>query len=178
MDVTEVLLHPVRLRIIHALSATPEVSITELTERMPEVSKSTLYRHVAVLLDAGFIEIQSERRIRGAVERTYRLRRDRPTMSTHDATSMSLDEYRQSFAAALMTLLAEFNAYLDRPGAHPTADNVAYRQGTLWATPDELNNLTGKMLVLLAPSLDNEPTTGRRPYLISPIVFPTDAQRE
>ncbi|GES33658.1 hypothetical protein AB0G60_26815 [Streptomyces angustmyceticus] len=32
------------------------------------------------------------------------------------------------FAVAMATLLAEFNTYLDRPGAGPAADLVGYRQ--------------------------------------------------
>lgn len=173
MNVTEVLLHPIRLRVIHALSASNELAITELCERMPEISKSTVYRHVAVLVDAGFLEVGGERRVRGAVERSYRLRRDRPTLDRDDASAMTLDEYRRSFAAAAITLLAEFNSYLDRPGANPTADAVSYRQGTIWATPEELTTLTKHLIALLAPTLANQATPGRRPYLLSPILFPT-----
>ncbi|WP_308466447.1 helix-turn-helix domain-containing protein [Rathayibacter soli] len=174
MNVTEVLLHPVRLRVIHALSASDELAITELCERMPEISKSTVYRHVAVLLDAGLLEVGGERRVRGAIERSYRLRRDRPTLDSDDASAMTLDEYRRSFAAAVMTLLAEFNSYLDRAGANPTADSVSYRQSTIWATPEELTALRQQLITLLAPTLANQPTSGRRPYLLSPILFPSD----
>ena len=79
----------------------------------------------------------------------------------------------RSFAAAAITLLAEFNSYLDRPGANPTADAVSYRQGTIWATPEELTTLTKHLIALLAPTLANQATPGRRPYLLSPILFPT-----
>lgn len=178
MNVTEVLLHPVRLRVIHALSTSDELAITELCERMPEISKSTVYRHVAVLVEAGFLEAAGERRVRGAVEHSYRLRRDRPTLDRDDASAMTLDEYRRSFAAAVMTLLAEFNAYLDRAGANPTADSVSYRQGTIWVTPDELTVLTQQLVALLTPTFANQPTAGRRPYLLSPILFPTDGPAE
>ena len=37
----------------------------------------------------------------------------------------------------MATLLAEFNAYLDRDHADPTADAVGYRQHALWLSPDE-----------------------------------------
>ncbi|WP_199812755.1 hypothetical protein [Streptomyces sp. NRRL S-1813] len=67
-----------------------------------------------------------EQRVRGAVERRYRLRRDRMVIGPEAGASMSLDDHRRGFAAAMAALLAEFNAYLDRQ--EPT------RSPTLWAT--------------------------------------------
>jgi hypothetical protein len=48
---------------------------------------------------------------------------------------------------------------------------VSYRQGVLWLSPDELAEMTRKMLVVLRDSIANEPTPGRAPYLLSPILF-------
>jgi hypothetical protein len=87
---------------------------------------------------------------------------------------MSLDDHRRGFAAAMVVLIAEFNAYLDRDGANPTDDLVSYRQGTLWLSPDELTALTNELLTVLQPRLSNQPEPGRVPYLLSPILFPTE----
>lgn len=174
MDATELLLHPVRLRVIHALSGGRERTIGELCDRMPEVSKVTVYRHVALLTQAGFLEVASEHRVRGAVERCYRLRPDRPAIDGETAASMSLEDHRRGFAAAMAVLIAEFNAYLDREGANPTADSVSYRQSTLWLNPDELTGLINELLTVLQPCLSNQPAPGRVPYLLSPILFPTE----
>jgi hypothetical protein len=75
-------------------------------------------------------------------------------------------------AAAIAVLVAEFNAYLDRPGADPFADSVSYRQGILWLSPDELDATLTSLRVIVAPLAANIPGPGRRPYLISPIMFP------
>ena len=173
MNVTELLLHPVRLRVVHALSGGRELTIGELCARMPEVSKVTVYRHVALLAEAGFLEVAGEHRVRGAVERQYRLRQDRPSIDGEAAAAMSLDDHGRGFAAAMVVLIAEFNAYLDREGANPAADSVSYRQGTLWLSPDELAELINEMLTVLQPRLSNQPAPGRAPYLLSPILFPT-----
>jgi DNA-binding transcriptional ArsR family regulator len=175
VNVTELLLHPVRLRVVHALSGGRQLTTGELCARMPEVSKVTVYRHVAVLVEAGYLEVADEHRVRGAIERRYRLRQDRPPVDDEAAAAMSLDDHRRGFAAAMVVLIAEFNTYLDREGANPTADSVSYRQGTLWLSPDELNQVIGKLLTVLQPSLGNQPAPGRAPYLLSPILFPSDA---
>lgn len=174
MDTANLLLHPVRLRVVHALSGGRELTTGELCARLPEVSKVTVYRHVSLLAEAGFLEVAGEHRVRGAVERRYRLRQDRPSIDGDAAAAMSLDDHRRGFAAAMVVLIAEFNAYLDREGANPTADSVSYRQGTLWLTPDELTTLLGKLAEVLLPCLGNQPTPDRVPYLLSPVLFPAE----
>jgi len=175
VDITELLLHPVRLRVIHALAGERERTIGELYARLPEASKVTVYRHVALLTEGGFLEVAGEHRVRGAVERRYRLRQDRPSIDSEAAAAMSLDDHRRGFAVAMVVLIAEFNAYLDRQGADPTADAVSYRQGTLWLSPDELSQILNELLAVLQPALGNQPAPGRAPYLLSPILFPTES---
>ncbi len=67
----------------------------------------------------------------GAVERHYRLRQERAVVDADMAAAMSLDDHRRAFAAGMAAVLAEFNAYLNRDSADPTADQVDYRQGVL-----------------------------------------------
>jgi DNA-binding transcriptional ArsR family regulator len=173
VDAIALLLHPVRLRIVHALSGGRELTTSQLCARIPDVSKVTVYRQVALLVEGGFIEVAGEQRVRGAVERRYRLHQERPVIDAELAAGMTPEAHRRGFAAALAVLIAEFNAYLDRPDADPVADLVSYRQGVLWLSPHELAELTRSVLDVLQYSLANEPAPGRRPYLLSPIIFPT-----
>jgi DNA-binding transcriptional ArsR family regulator len=174
MDTADLLLHPVRLRIVHALSGGRELTTTELCDRLPEASKVTVYRQIALLVEGGFLEVAGEQRVRGAVERRYRLRQDRPVIDADAAATMTLEDHRRGFAAAMAVLITEFNAYLDREGAEPTADGVSYRQGTLWLSPDELAEMTRALLEVLRNSAANTPAPGRAPYLLSPVLFPIE----
>ena len=174
MNIDELLLHPVRLRIVHALAGDRVLTTTQLCERIPEASKVTVYRQVAVLVDGGFLDVAGEQRVRGAVERRYRLRQDRPVIDADAATAMSLDDHRRGFAAAMAVLIAEFGAYLDRDGANPADDGVSYRQATLWLSRDELAEMTRRMVAVLQDSTANAPAPGRTRYLLSPILFPTE----
>jgi DNA-binding transcriptional ArsR family regulator len=172
VNTADLLLHPVRLRIVHALSGGRELTTTQLRARLPDVSKVTMYRQIALLAGGGFLEVAGEQRVHGAVERRYRLRQDRPVIDAGAAAAMTLEEHRRGFAAAMAVLIAEFGAYLDRDGADPAADGVSYRQGTLWLSPAELTDLTGKLLAVLHEPAANEPAPGRAPYLLSPVLFP------
>ena len=174
MDTLDLLLHPVRLRIVHAMSGGRTRTTSDLCARLPDVPKTTVYRHVGLLAEAGVLEVAGEHRVHGAVERHYRLRGDRAAIGADAAASMSLDDHRRGFAVAMAALLAEFSAYLDQDGADPTADSVGYRQGTLWLSPDEISELIGAVRDVIGPRAQNEPAPGRRPHLLSMIFFPAD----
>lgn len=173
MDTLDLLLHPVRLRIVHALSGGVTRTTSELCERLPDVPKTTVYRHVGLLVEAQVLEVADEQRVHGAVERHYRLSGDRAKIDNEAAASMSADDHRRGFAAAMAGLLAEFNAYLDTEGADPVADKVGYRQGVVWLSPDEVDEMVAQMGALMAEKWRNEPAPGRSPHLLSAIFFPT-----
>lgn len=174
MNALELLVHPVRLRIVHAMSGGRTMTTAQLCERMPDVSKATMYRHVDVLAEAGILEVEGEQRVRGAVERTYRLHQDRAVIDAQTAAAASPEDYRRAFAAAAAALLGEFDAYLDRDGADPAADLVGFRQHALWLSPDELTALIEDLRAAILPRLAHAPAPGRTPYLLSPIMFPLE----
>jgi len=165
------LLHPVRLRILHAMARGVVRTTTDLCTSLPDVSQASVYRHVGVLADAGILEIVGERRIRGAVERRYRLRAERAVIDRDRSASMSLDDHRSGFAAAMATLVAEFNAYLERQ-PDPLKDSVGYRQVPVWLNHREVTELMDKLRDLILLNKEKGPGRGRRLYLFSPIVFP------
>ena len=151
-----------------------ELTTAELGARIPDASKAMLYRHVDLLAGAGILEVAGERRVRGAVERRYRLRRDRVTVDADAAASLALDDHRRVFATSMAVLVAEFNAYLDRENSNPADDLVGYRQHAVWLNRAELEELIVALRRVLVPRLANEPAPERAQYLVSPILFPLE----
>jgi DNA-binding transcriptional ArsR family regulator len=174
MDTLALLLHPVRMRIIWAFAGDRVRTTADLCASLSDVPKTTIYRHVALLAEAGVLEVADEQRIRGAVERHYRLRRDRAAITPSAGATMSIDDHRQAFAAAMAALLAEFDAYLSRPQAAPATDLIGYRQGILWLSPAELAETIQEIQSVLAARSANGPAPDRHPRLLSTIQFPTE----
>src|SRR5689334_7667798 len=114
MNTVELLLHPVRLRIVHAMAGGRILTTSQLRARMPDVSKATMYRQIGLLADGGLLEVEGEQRVGGAVERRYRLRQPPPVIDADTAAKASLEDYRRAFSVAMAALLGEFDAYLDR----------------------------------------------------------------
>ncbi|GAA1974461.1 helix-turn-helix domain-containing protein [Catenulispora subtropica] len=173
MDTLTLLLHPVRLRIVHAMTGGLIRTTGDLCARLPDVPKTTVYRHVGLLADAGLLEVVDEQRVHGAVERHYRLR-GRPRVDPADAAAMSVEDHRQAFAAAVAALLADFGAYLDRPDADPTADSVGYTQIPLWLSKEELAEMVEEFRAGIMARMGNQPSAERGLYLLSPILFPIE----
>jgi DNA-binding transcriptional ArsR family regulator len=174
MDFLDLIAHPIRLRIVHALSGGRALTTRELCARVHDIPKASAYRHVALLADAGVLEVESEQRIRGAMERRFQLRRERAVIDAKTAASLSPEQHRRGFAAAMASLIGEFNAYLDQPKADPAADAVGYRQHAIWLTPGERDALIGGMRAAIVPHLGNGPDPGRALHLLSPILFPIE----
>jgi DNA-binding transcriptional ArsR family regulator len=174
MDALELLAHPVRLRIVHAMRGGRTLTTSQLCARMPDVSNATMYRHVGLLADGGVLEVEGEQRVRGAVERRYRLRQERAVIDADMVASLSLEDHRRGFAAAMAALLAEFNAYLGRDHADPVADSVGYRQHALWLSQDELTEMISELRSAIVPRMQNGPAPDRAQYLLCPILFPIE----
>ncbi|MET9266530.1 helix-turn-helix domain-containing protein [Amycolatopsis sp. NPDC004079] len=174
MDVLTLLGHPVRLRIVHALRGDRTLTTAQLGALLPDVSKATVYRHVDLLADGGILEVADEQRVRGAVERTYRLRKENASIDQDAIARLTPDDHRRGFAAATAALVAEFDAYLSRDQANPVEDLVGYRQHAVWLDRDELLAMIDGMRKAIAPMLANGPAPGRTRYLLSPILFPSE----
>ncbi len=176
MDPLELILHPVRLRISHAMGGGRVRTTSDLCRRLTGVSKATVYRQVAVLADTGVLDVVDERRVHGAVERHYRLSASRAVIDPSVAGDMPLDDHRKGFLAAASALISEFNHYLDGDHPNPAADFVGYRQFSLWLSREEVVGLVSMLTPYVKALAGNEPSAERRAYLFSPIFFPLDEE--
>src|SRR6266498_1424634 len=114
MATADLLLHPVRLRIVQAFLGDRALTTSALSAELADVPTASLYRHVARLVDAGVLQVVAERRVRGALERTYVLRVAAASIGLDQIAAMSADEHRQAFMAFVAGLLGDFDRYLVR----------------------------------------------------------------
>ena len=83
-DLIDIVMNPVRQRIIQALMIRKEATSAQILEQLKDVSRASLYRHIKVLLDAGVIQVVKEESRRGAVEKTYMLNENPPESTQTD----------------------------------------------------------------------------------------------
>jgi hypothetical protein len=174
MKSADLVLHPVRLRIIQAFLGDRALTTSELRGELPDVPAASLYRHVAKLVDAGVLAVVAERQVRGAVERTYVLRTSAASVRVDELADMSADEHRQAFLAYVAGLIADFDRYLARGDVDLVRDGVTYRMAGLWLDDAELAELARDMYAVLQPRLANPPKAGRRRRLLGTVLLPGD----
>lgn len=171
MTTAALLLHPVRLRIIEAFLGDRALTTADLRTQLPDVPPASLYRHVAMLVDAGVLSVVTERRVRGAVERTYVLRVAAANISLDELETMSREDHRHAFMAFVAGLLGDFERYLSRDDFDPLRDGVGYRIAGLWLDDAEHAEFLRELARVVQPRLANAPRPGRRRRILGTVLL-------
>jgi len=174
---SEILLHPIRLRIVLA-TAGDKLTTADIARRLPDVPQATLYRNIAKLADAGILDIVGERQARGATERTYRVNATQASVGATEVSEMSAEAHLEAFTMFAGVLIGTYGRYLRTRGSSPAADGVSFRQARLWLTDSELDGLVTGVATVLAKYLDFVETPGRTPRLLSTILMPEPVSKD
>jgi hypothetical protein len=177
VDSADLLLHPVRLRIVQAFLGDRALTTSQLSAELADIPAASLYRHVARLVNAGVLQVVAERRVRGAVERTYVLRLAAASIGLDEVASMSIEDHRQAFMAFVAGLLASADRYLQRENADPLRDGVSYRIAGLWLDDAEYAEMVRDLVRVLHPRLANPPRKGRRRRILATVLLLGDDAR-
>jgi DNA-binding transcriptional ArsR family regulator len=172
MTTADLLLHPVRLRIVKAFLGDRALTTSQLRAELEDVPAASLYRHVARLVDAGVLSVVAERRVRGAVERTYVLRVLAAEVGLDEIDKMSPDDHRHMFISLVAGLLGDFDRYLASGHFDPLRDGVNFRTAGLWLNDAEFTEFAIELARVLQPRLANAPKPGRKLHLLTTILLP------
>jgi DNA-binding transcriptional ArsR family regulator len=173
----DLFLHPIRLRIITAIS-TQRMTAGDIARTMPDVPQTTLYRNINALAAGGIIELVEERQVRGTVERVYALT-SIPSLNDEDLQGMSRDDFMRAFTTYLSTLVSDASRYLDEKPTdepfHIVEDGVVVSRIELFLTQEENRVLVQRMQELLMEAGGNEPSPGRKRHVWAHVVIPSKA---
>jgi hypothetical protein len=172
MATADLLLHPVRLRIVKAFLGDRVLTTAQLAAELDDVPAGSVYRHVGLLTKAGVLHVVAERRVRGTVERGYALRIVAARMDPAEVAAMNPDEHAQAFLAFVAGMLGDADRYLAGPDPDPARDGAAYRVAGLWLTDAEFAEFVRDLAAVALPRLANAPGPGRRRRLLYTVLLP------
>jgi hypothetical protein len=172
MASADLLLHPVRLRIVKAVLGDRALTTSQLAAELDDVPAGSLYRHVALLTRGGILQVVAERRVRGTVERTYTLRMAAAQILPGEARAMTFDEHAQAFMAYIAGLMGDFDRYLASQPADPIADGANYRVAAMWLSDAEFAEFLRELVILVMPRLASPPAPGRRRRMMYNVFLP------
>jgi DNA-binding transcriptional ArsR family regulator len=172
MASADLLLHPVRLRIVKAFLGDRALTVKQLTAEMPDVPAGSIYRHVTRLTDAGVLHVVAERRVRATTERTYALRMYAAQMQPDEIAAMTLDEHVTAFVAYVAGLLGDFDRYIATEPEHPGEDGAGYKVAAMWLTDAELTDYLREFTAITQPRLANPPDGDRKRRMLYTVLLP------
>jgi len=169
----DLIIHPIRLQILQILAARP-MTTTEIAAALPKVAKSSLYRHVKILLDSNMLEISAARLVKGIQEREYKLAQ-RPHLGAEDMADLTREDHLRYFMGYVATLMQGYADYLElSEKVDMLADFSGYTEIQFYASHQELIELQTTIQQAFLPLIENEPGNGRRRQKFSIITHPTE----
>ncbi len=166
-NIMEIIMNPIRQRIIQYLIMNEEATTGEIHKYMPDIPPASLYRHMKTLLGTGLIEVAGENKVRGTVEKTYRI-------VQKPAEEMGNQEMGAVFETGLMSLQAVFMEYFSSDDCDPLKDMLSFSTSTLMMTDEEFMNFLIKISAIFREAIKNKPGEGRKPRRMTLISSPCE----
>lgn len=164
-DIFSIMLNPTRMRIVQAFASRNSMTANEVCEVIHDVPRTTLYRHINILIEANILTIVEEKKIRGSVERTLALNINGINIP-NDSKNIS----QQAFGF-LMGIYSKFEKYFDKDGLVSGNNKVFFNNTVMMMTDGEFDEFLSNLQVLLA-RYHYEAADGRKPRDISIISAP------
>lgn len=170
----DLILHPVRFRILEALIG-ESLTTQEIADRLSDVPKSTIYRHLKLLLASEVIAIDESRPVRGVIERSYRLNQS-IRLDVEEMADMTPEEHVEYFRTYAMTLVQGFSNFVQSAAVDGKIDMLSRRAGYseafVFATTAELDEAFTVLNNTLMGLAKNHPAQGRHKHKFVVITHP------
>jgi DNA-binding transcriptional ArsR family regulator len=157
------------MRIIQVLAARQSITSAELCEKISDVPRTTMYRHINILLDNNILSVVSEKKIRGSLERTLALNIEE--ISKHN----TLENASQNALGFLMNRYARFHNYFNGENPDPGKDKIFLNNSVLMMDDNEFEQFLSELRELLI-KYNFETAHGRKARDISVISAPTEKE--
>ena len=169
MNSEKVLLNPERMRIIQYLTLHTEGTATDILQANSDITRTTLYRHMNLLEQHGFICIAKETRIRGTIEKSYRL----------NTESMPKMNARDLINTMLLGLMTDFGTYLNHHAEEDMAkDYLLCQTSSIFLSDEEYAEFLTKLSELVVSVVNNKENPDRKLRRLTFISSPSSLSKK
>jgi DNA-binding transcriptional ArsR family regulator len=160
------------MRILQSLFDADPLTTAQLRERLPDIAPATMYRHIALLTEAGVLEVVEEKRVRGTVERSYRVCKEEAVVDPAARAAMTREDHQRAYATFAASLMTDFDRYFAHEDADPSSDGVVYRQAAVWLTEEEFAAMVEEIENAVLSRVGKPRDDGRVRRVVSLVVVP------
>jgi hypothetical protein len=164
--------HPIRARLILTLMGR-KLTTQQMAGLLPDIPRTSLYRHIRELAEAGTFVVVGETAIRGTVEKRYAVRLSSVTLSREDLLEAGHEEYFRLVTGFLGSLIDVYQAYLARR-EDGLAENTLLRFNSVNLSDEEFRHFRSQFTDLLTSVQSNPLTPSRRRRVIGLLGVPDE----
>lgn len=168
----QLILHPVRMRIVQTLMGNRKLTVHEMAERLPNVPQATLYRNLNKLVAGNILEVVDSRQVRGTVEKIYALGDMKANLTKEDFERSTTEEQMNWFIQFAAGLIDRYGRYLDQDQIDLVKDGLAFREADLYMSEEEFETFKSDILNAYEKVMQNEPAPHRSKRTVSFIAIP------
>jgi hypothetical protein len=141
---------------------------------LPNIPRTSLYRHIRELAEAGVFEVVGETAIRGTVEKRFAVSHSLATLTKEDLLEAGHEEYLRLVTGFLGSLIDVYQVYLARR-EDGLAENTLCRFNSVNLSDEEFQQFRKQLTDLLTSVRANPLTPGRRPRVIGLLAVPNQS---
>ncbi|MEC0093688.1 helix-turn-helix domain-containing protein [Paenibacillus macquariensis] len=168
----DLILHPIRMRIIQSLIGGARRTTLQLSEIMPDIPQATMYRHLNKLLTAKIIEVVEEQKVRGTLMKVYILTENGGDIPIEDLNNMTSEEHMDLFMKFIASLIGDYGRYIQQEHYDLEQDGLSLRQLELNLSDKEYIELLHGMRAQMMQHIGNELNGERKRRNIVTISIP------
>lgn len=164
-DIYDIMLNPTRMRIVQVFASRNSMTANEICEAINDVPRTTLYRHINILIEANILVIVEEKKIRGSVERTLSLNINELSKPSHS------ENIPQQAFGFLMGIYSKFEKYFGKDTSVSKGNTMFFNNTVMMLTDSEFDEFMSDLQKLFV-KYHFEAADGRKPRDISIISAP------
>ncbi|WP_019850424.1 helix-turn-helix domain-containing protein [Desulfitobacterium sp. PCE1] len=176
--VLSALLNPVRMKILQLFLQNETETVKRIAEELPSIPPASLYRHVNKLVEGEIIEVCAEYKIRGTVEKVYRLKNNSLLYNDEQILEAGQEEVFSYFYSFATALLSDFDNYLSGKDYDLGQDRVSFQSYPLYLTDQECDELFQTIQETLNKVASNKEEGERRLRKFSFVLIPGDENKK
>ncbi|MCX7773985.1 MAG: helix-turn-helix domain-containing protein [Clostridia bacterium] len=170
----ESMIHPIRIKIIQEILKKENATVRDIAEAVSDVPQASLYRHINKLLNENIIEVVAENKVRGTLEKVYKIRTDPYEEINKAVQSNDPKQLLNLYYNFTMNLLSDFENYLKKDKIDLAKDGVGFRTYPIYLSEEEFVEVMTQFGQALQKHLDNKPDGNRKLRKISTIITPVE----
>lgn len=173
MNKADVLLHPVRMRIIQKLLLGKPLTILQLVDILGDVPQATLYRHMKLMLEAEVIEVVETNKVQGREERLFSIAKENLKIPDEEIEAVSQEDHVRYFSFYQANLMQQMTSYLmQTPTERYKEDGLGYWQTPLHLTDEQFQKFVEKINTILIEYSQLEPGADSTTRTFASILIP------